>query len=122
MVQDGGSMELSCVCQEGYTGQNCENYVAKERIHHDSSGFSSSAVVIPLILFILIAIAASAFYVFLRKRNFGKDGGGGPASNISNIIGGGVVSFRQGSNVEFGSGGQQEQQVRGAIINHNSLT
>jgi hypothetical protein len=92
------------VCQDGFTGQKCENYVAKERIHHDSGSSSTASTIgISFLIFVLIALAAMAFYVFLRKKNFGKE-----TVNISSLIGGGVVSFRQGSNVEFGAADQQQ--------------
>lgn len=109
--KEGGT--LSCSCVEGFMGPHCENYVKKERIQGDASGsFSPAAIVIPLLLVLIVTLGGAAFYVFLRKRNlFGKQmsergfggirafGGGGGAG--AGGVGSSVVSFRQGSNVEF---------------------
>lgn len=94
------SPELSCTCLDSYSGQTCENYVStKERIIDTSVG-GAGWIVAPIV-FILLTLMAAAAYIVLKRRNyFGK-------SNMSSWVGG-VVSFRQGSNVEFGgSGGGQ---------------
>lgn len=104
-----------CHCMEGFNGPRCENYVKKERIQGDPNGsFSPAAIVIPLLLVLIVTLGGAAFYVFLRKRNlFGKQigergfggirafGGGGSGSGGGSSVGSSVVSFRQGSNVEF---------------------
>lgn len=94
-------------------GPKCENYVKKERIHGDPNGsFSPAAIVIPLLLVLIVTLGGAAFYVFLRKRNlFGKQMGergfagmrafGGGSGGAAGGVGSSVVSFRQGSNVEF---------------------
>ena len=90
------NMELSCQCLEGYSGQTCQVFVAI-RLRVDSS-LNPAAIIIPLVLILLVTLGATAFYIILRKKNFGSK----QLGNISSLIGGGVVSFRQGSNVEFG--------------------
>lgn len=109
--KEGG--DLSCSCVEGFMGPKCENYVKKERIHGDPNGsFSPAAIVIPLLLVLIVTLGGAAFYVFLRKRNlFGKQMGergfagmrafGGGSGGAAGGVGSSVVSFRQGSNVEF---------------------
>ncbi|KAL4708620.1 hypothetical protein ACJJTC_001059, partial [Scirpophaga incertulas] len=55
-----------------------------------------AAVLAPALLAALLALAAAAAWFVVRRRPFGKGGIGSLASSQS-------VSFRQGSNVEFGS-------------------
>jgi hypothetical protein len=82
-------MDLVCECLEGYSGQTCSETLAKQLINND---YSAGWILAPVI-FILLSITAAAFYIVLRKKNyFGKQ------VLIGNNS---VVSFRQGSNVEF---------------------
>lgn len=105
--------ELSCNCLDSYSGQNCENLVAKERVSATGEDSFSAGWVVAPIVFILLTLLAAAFYVVLRKRNyFGKPLGGGGGGGTS-FSAGSVVSFRQGSNVEFG---QQQSQIVSVLL------
>ncbi|XP_056632979.1 low-density lipoprotein receptor-related protein 2 isoform X2 [Diorhabda sublineata] len=86
------SNELQCHCLPNYQGEFCE-------IHseHSTAGSrtNTTAIVVPIVVILLILAAAMGVYVFIRKRPFKGSGLGSLASSQS-------VSFRQGTNVEFG--------------------
>lgn len=85
------STTLQCECQEGYSGELCENYVAKEYIAQEP--WSAATVVVPIILIILVLAVLAALYVFFNRRHITLKGRGLPGSS---------VVFRQGTNVEIG--------------------
>ncbi|KAG5887844.1 hypothetical protein JTB14_005610 [Gonioctena quinquepunctata] len=84
--------DLMCRCLPGYQGQYCD-------IHTEHSiageGGSMSAIIIPIVVILLVLCAATGVFFFVRKRPFKGSGLGSLASSQS-------VSFRQGTNVEFG--------------------
>lgn len=84
--------DLFCNCFPEFRGALCDTYVQRSR----APGFGSMAALIPLTL-ILVALAAAGIYIVIRKRPFGKGLGVGGLTNSQS------VSFRQGTNVEFGS-------------------
>ncbi|XP_060535234.1 low-density lipoprotein receptor-related protein 2 [Cylas formicarius] len=82
---------LECDCPEHYEGRYCEARAAQGT---DGPGAAATAVVVPVVVILLILGAATGVWFFIRKRPFGKGLGG--------LAGSQSVSFRQGSNVEFG--------------------
>ncbi|XP_073976140.1 low-density lipoprotein receptor-related protein megalin isoform X3 [Rhodnius prolixus] len=88
--EDGA--DLVCACPQDYSGSDCETLVQRTR----APGSGSTALVIPIVILLVIAAAGAIFY-FIRKRPFGK----GPG--LSSLTNSQSVSFRQGTNVEFGS-------------------
>lgn len=87
--------ELQCDCQSDYLGQYCDTHVQRTRA--PGSGASTAAIVIPIVVILLLLLAAGAVYFVHRKRPFGKGTGLGGLTNSQS------VSFRQGTNVEFGA-------------------
>jgi len=83
--------DLACDCPREFLGRRCETYAMKA--HSGGSG-NMGILVIPIVI-LLVLLAAGAVYVFIRKRPFGK-----PVLGLTNSQ---SVSFRQGTNVEFGS-------------------
>ncbi|XP_066588132.1 low-density lipoprotein receptor-related protein 2 isoform X2 [Prorops nasuta] len=93
--QNGGRCEdskVECTCPTGFQGQHCEVGLVAAR----ASG-STAAIVIPIVVSLLILLTAAAIFMVLKKRPFGKPGG------LGSLTGAQSVSFRQGSNVEFGA-------------------
>ncbi|KAK8402469.1 hypothetical protein O3P69_000706 [Scylla paramamosain] len=82
---------LQCTCQEGYSGELCETYVARSYIPQES--WAAATVVVPIILIVLVLAALAALYVFFNRRHITLKGRGLPGSS---------VVFRQGTNVEIG--------------------
>ncbi|CAA9998004.1 unnamed protein product [Nesidiocoris tenuis] len=91
-VESETSSELACSCPEFFTGAACEIKVGWSK----GPGASTAALVIPVVVLLLLASGA-AIFIFIRKRPFGK----GPG--LSSLTNSQSVSFRQGTNVEFGS-------------------
>lgn len=85
--------ELYCECPPDYLGQYCDVHVAKS--HQGASG--TTAIVVPIVVVMFVLAAATGVWVYLRKRPFGKGVG------LGGIAGNQAVSFRQGTNVEFGN-------------------
>lgn len=81
-----GTDGLECQCPENYSGQTCSQNVERRRLEPEN--VSTAAYAIPIVLILLLTLGGAAFYLFLRRRDFGK--GLSPA-----------VSFRQGTNVTF---------------------
>ncbi|XP_015126789.1 low-density lipoprotein receptor-related protein 2 [Diachasma alloeum] len=82
--------DLQCLCGIDFHGDHCEVNLRSSR-----ASSSTAAIVIPIVVCLLILFAAAAVFLVLKKRPFGKTGGLGGLTAHS-------VSFRQGSNVEFG--------------------
>ncbi|KAL0271000.1 UNVERIFIED_CONTAM: hypothetical protein PYX00_008246 [Menopon gallinae] len=101
LCQNGGvcreaeSGELMCECSKDFQGQYCDIFVGISLSGH--SGSTAVAVVLPIILILLAAAIGAAIVFIIRKRPFGKGGALGALTNSQS------VSFRQGTNVEFGS-------------------
>ncbi|XP_043484789.1 low-density lipoprotein receptor-related protein 2 [Leptopilina heterotoma] len=91
--------ELTCECQNDYQGQYCEVLPASTR-----SGSSTAAIVVPIVVSILVLLGAAAVILVLKKRPFGKPGG------LASLTGAQSVSFRQGSNVEFGGSSTERME------------
>ncbi|CAH1397949.1 unnamed protein product [Nezara viridula] len=91
LCQEDDTGGLICSCPNEFTGSACEVYVQMVR----TSG-PSIALIVPLIVLLVLASAGAIYYV-VRKRPFGK----GPV--LSSLTNSQSVSFRQGTNVEFGS-------------------
>ncbi|XP_063382257.1 low-density lipoprotein receptor-related protein 2 isoform X1 [Cydia fagiglandana] len=93
--QNGGvcsettSGELECICRAPLLPPYCAEAAASTRA-------APAAVLVPVLLVLLLAIAGAAAWFVIRKRPFGKGGG------LSSLASSQSVSFRQGSNVEFG--------------------
>ncbi|XP_075210660.1 uncharacterized protein LOC142318014 [Lycorma delicatula] len=85
--------DLYCNCFPEFRGQFCDIYIQRARV--PALG-NMAALLIPLTL-LLVVLAAAAIYIVIRKRPFGKGTGLGGLTNSQS------VSFRQGTNVEFGS-------------------
>lgn len=82
---------LYCSCPPQFVGDTCQNSV-----QWGKGPGASAAILIPFIVLLLLA-SAGAIYFVIRKRPFGK----GPV--LSSLTNSQSVSFRQGTNVEFGS-------------------
>ncbi|KAG8239824.1 hypothetical protein J437_LFUL019394, partial [Ladona fulva] len=97
---DGEEANLVCECPPDFQGRLCDSYTQRNHGiggNANRAGASATAVVVPIIVIILLVAGATAVYFFLHKRPFGKMGGLGGLTNSQS------VSFRQGTNVEFGS-------------------
>lgn len=61
------SSTLQCECQDGFSGELCENYVAKKYITQEP--WSAATVVVPIILIVLVLAVLAALYVFFNRRH-----------------------------------------------------
>ncbi|KAF0304339.1 Low-density lipoprotein receptor-related protein 2 [Amphibalanus amphitrite] len=96
-VPDGSTAEPICECEDQFSGPLCETYVAKQRVH-TSGGTNPAAYIIPILLIVLM-VGAVVGYMVVKRRGGGKMVSGGlPGGSTS-------VSFRPGTNVEFGANG-----------------
>ncbi|XP_066250185.1 low-density lipoprotein receptor-related protein 2 [Euwallacea similis] len=86
--------QLVCECLPSYQGQFCDILTASGSSDQDGT---ATAVVVPIVVILLILGAATGVWFFIRKRPFGKGVGLGSLASSQS------VSFRQGTNVEFGS-------------------
>ncbi|CAH1155627.1 unnamed protein product [Phaedon cochleariae] len=109
--------DLICQCLPGYLGQYCDVHS-----EHSTSNESSntSAIIIPIVVILFILGAATGVYLFMRRKPFKGSGLGRLASSPS-------VSFRQGTNVEFGansfnnSSGSTEADARNVAYTLDSV-
>nr|XP_022902920.1 low-density lipoprotein receptor-related protein 2 [Onthophagus taurus] len=101
MCQNGGICKesdtevdkLECVCLPNFIGEVCDVHTA---LSTSSTASNVTAVIVPIIvILLLIGLAAGAWFV-IRKRPFGK------GSTLGSLASSQSVSFRQGTNVEFG--------------------
>nr|XP_049706722.1 low-density lipoprotein receptor-related protein 2 isoform X3 [Helicoverpa armigera] len=86
---------LSCRCRAPLQPPLCAASAASAA----ARAGTAAAVLVPLLLVLLLALAGAAAWFVIRKRPFGKGGG------LSSLASSQSVSFRQGSNVEFGGVG-----------------
>uniref|UniRef100_T1IUN7 EGF-like domain-containing protein n=1 Tax=Strigamia maritima TaxID=126957 RepID=T1IUN7_STRMM len=89
---------ISCQCNKEFSGSLCEVHqpLVAELEHH---GTNLAAIIIPIVLILIIFVLAAVFFVF-RKRNQRLKQAVGPHATTNQS-----VSFRSGTNVEFGSAG-----------------
>ncbi|GBP08672.1 Low-density lipoprotein receptor-related protein 2 [Eumeta japonica] len=85
---------LQCVCRAPMLPPTCA-------VAESQSGRAPgvAAVAVPVVVLVLAALGAAAAWFVIRKRPFGKGSGLGSLASSQS------VSFRQGSNVEFGGVG-----------------
>ncbi|XP_071451711.1 low-density lipoprotein receptor-related protein 2 [Hetaerina americana] len=99
-IIEGEEASLICECPPDFQGRLCDSFTQRNRGPGGSgnrAGSSATAIVVPIIVVLLLLAGITAVYFFLRKRPFGKMSGLGSLTNSQS------VSFRQGTNVEFGS-------------------
>ncbi|KAA0193938.1 hypothetical protein HAZT_HAZT000341, partial [Hyalella azteca] len=88
---EGNDDHLSCICRDGYSGERCEEYVARSLV--SPPNWTPTSVVVPTVLCLFVLGVVAALYVFLSRRHITLKGRGLPGSS---------VVFRQGTNVEIG--------------------
>ncbi|KAJ8924543.1 hypothetical protein NQ315_000691, partial [Exocentrus adspersus] len=86
--------DLTCECLPEYQGQFCDVHTAHSRT---GGAANTTAIVVPIVVILLVLGAATGVWFFIRKRPFGK------GSGLGSIASSQSVSFRQGTNVEFGA-------------------
>lgn len=64
---NGTNNILLCECRDGYSGELCENYVARHYISREA--WSPATVVVPIVLIILVLGALAALYIFFNRRH-----------------------------------------------------
>ncbi|XP_043497943.1 low-density lipoprotein receptor-related protein 2 isoform X2 [Polistes fuscatus] len=115
--QNGGLCEkvvdnkLKCGCRRDFAGEFCEIGVMVAR-----TGSSTATIVIPIVVSILVLLGAAAVIMVLKKRPFGKPGG------LGGLTGAQSVSFRQGSNVEFGAVAHERMEPLDVEYNLNEVS
>ncbi|XP_046995596.1 low-density lipoprotein receptor-related protein 2 [Schistocerca americana] len=92
---DDGSSDLVCECPKEFAGKFCGTYL--QHATEGGSGPSTATIVVPIVVILLVLASAVALFIVFRKHPFGKAPGLGGLTNSQS------VSFRQGTNVEFGS-------------------
>ncbi|XP_046609747.1 low-density lipoprotein receptor-related protein 2 isoform X1 [Neodiprion virginianus] len=102
--------ELECACPTNFHGVHCEVSIVAAR-----AGTSTAAIVIPIIVAILFLLGAAAVFIVLKKRPFGKTTG------LGSLTGPQTVSFRQGSNVEFGESTPERMEPLDVEYNLNDI-
>ncbi|XP_070148921.1 low-density lipoprotein receptor-related protein 2 [Polyergus mexicanus] len=113
--QNGGRCQeeddkLACDCREEFHGEFCEMAAVAAR-----AGGSTAAIVIPIVVCLLVLFCAAAIFMVLKKRPFGKPGG------LGSLTGAQSVSFRQGSNVEFGEAAHERMEPLDVEYNLNDV-
>ncbi|KAK9680220.1 Low-density lipoprotein receptor domain class A [Popillia japonica] len=92
-IESEGTDELQCNCLMDFHGDFCEIQLGLSK----SAGASNAtAIVVPIIVILLVLGSAVGVWFFIRKRPFGKGSGLGSLASSQS------VSFRQGTNIEFG--------------------
>ncbi|XP_026327983.1 low-density lipoprotein receptor-related protein 2 isoform X3 [Hyposmocoma kahamanoa] len=91
-AEDGS---LECVCRPPLQPPFCAGAAGTAA----GRTATSAAVLVPVLLLVVLALGAAAAWFVVRKRPFGKGGALGSLASSQS------VSFRQGSNVEFGGVG-----------------
>ncbi|XKL63596.1 hypothetical protein PGB90_005960 [Kerria lacca] len=100
MCENGGicignsNGELKCLCATDFSGPSCELHAKQSRMPF----FIRSNLIYPFVVAILLISAVLLFFV-LRKKPFGK------GTSLRRLTNSQSVSFRQGTNVEFGNAG-----------------
>ncbi|KAI5717758.1 hypothetical protein M8J77_010754 [Diaphorina citri] len=90
MCAESETGDLTCNCRQDFAGTFCENYTGVGQ----GLTLGRSLLYIPTLLLLLALVSATVYYVW-RKRPFGKTMGSALSTQS--------VSFRQGTNVEFGA-------------------
>ena len=86
---------VQCKCPSDYEGVHCETHLLKARTTPSDSASAAAYIIVPLLL-IILGIGVTV-YVFFFRRNGRAKGAGFTGFGASPS-----VSFRQGTNVEFG--------------------
>ena len=86
---------VQCQCPSDYEGVHCETHLLRARTT-PSDSVAPAYIIVPLLLIIAV-LGGAAVYVFFFRRNGRAKGAG-----FTGFGGSPSVSFRQGTNVEFG--------------------
>ncbi|XP_063240571.1 low-density lipoprotein receptor-related protein 2 [Bacillus rossius redtenbacheri] len=86
---------LECDCPVDFGGGHCEHFLGTSQA--SAADTSTAAIVVPVVVVLFLLLAGAALYFVLWKKPFGK----GPV--LGGLTNSQSVSFRQGTNVEFGS-------------------
>ncbi|XP_065212523.1 low-density lipoprotein receptor-related protein 2 isoform X2 [Planococcus citri] len=103
--------QLVCECPPQFSGPYCEVH-AKQSF---TQIFNRSNLLYPFVIGVVLISAILIFFV-LRKRPFGKGAGLGRLTNSQS------VSFRQGTNVEFGNAGFTNGPATGEPLDVAQMT
>ena len=87
-----------CLCPADFDGAHCETHLLRSAVPSES--VAPAYIIVPVLLIIIAALGAVAVYVFFFRRN-GR-AGAKASSPFSGFGTSPSVSFRQGTNVEFG--------------------
>ena len=90
-----GDGQVQCVCPPDYEGVFCETHILRRPTPSES--VAPAYIIVPILLKILAGLAGAAVYVFFFRRS-----GRAKGSGFTGFGGSPSVSFRQGTNVEFG--------------------
>jgi low density lipoprotein-related protein 2 len=93
MESDTGTL-LTCECPPDFQGTHCTDHIARTKVPGAEETSRSAAILISVLVILLLAAAVGAAYFVFRYRPFGKGSVLGSSQS---------VSFRHGTNVEFGS-------------------
>jgi len=92
---DSGAGTVQCRCPADYEGAHCETYL--KRRPTPSESVTPAYIIVPVLLIIVAALAGAAVYVFFFRRSAVAK-----SSGFTGFGGSPSVSFRHGTNVEFG--------------------
>lgn len=84
-----------CRCQPDYVGIHCETYISRRPTPSES--VAPAYIIAPVLVILVICLAGVAGYFFFFRRSARAKGSG-----FVGFGGSPSVSFRQGTNVEFG--------------------
>lgn len=90
-----GDGQVQCECPNDYEGVYCETHLLRRPTPSES--VAPAYIIVPILLIILAGLAGAAVYVFFFRRAGRAKGSGFTGFGASPS-----VSFRQGTNVEFG--------------------
>ena len=90
-----GDGQVQCQCPNDYDGVHCETHVFRRPTPSES--VAPAYIIVPILLIILAGLAGAAVYIFFFRRS-----GRAKGSGFTGFGGSPSVSFRQGTNVEFG--------------------
>lgn len=90
-----GDGQIQCLCPNDYEGVHCELQV--QRVRTPSESIPPATIIVPILLILLAGLAGAGVYVYFFRRSGRAKGSGFTGFGTSPS-----VSFRQGTNVEFG--------------------
>ncbi|KAG1701225.1 Low-density lipoprotein receptor-related protein 2 [Nymphon striatum] len=96
-IPDAENKMVKCNCTANFDGDECEIFVYKKKQTLTDESINVAAIVLPIIMILIVAVLALIMFLFYKRKLHSKALAGGLGSSTQS------VSFRSGTNVEFGN-------------------